>query len=243
MLEALLSTLTLSGAVSAAVAARWAVVRRRRLAREREILALVEEIPVGNIGHLSPRLAELAAQARVVRLLLATPLCRYHPPVLRETPWGRRSRCDQYDLALSDARRALWDWLLLFRSLGERDRYVLGGLGVSLTPFYSALFETVVSNRSADPWEKSCIPRPRTSTSCSRSCGGPCMTCAASRSLCSARCMILIVGRVYRYGSDGVVRADAGPASVAQLGAVRRPAGQGRGGRPGGAGARECGEN
>ena len=90
MLEALLSTLTLSGAVSAAVAARWAVVRRRRLAREREILALSEEIPVGNIGHLSPRLAELAAQARVVRLLLATPLCRYHPPVLR-TPWASRA--------------------------------------------------------------------------------------------------------------------------------------------------------
>lgn len=57
MLRALLSTLTLSGAVSVAVAARWAVVRRRRLVREREVLALSEETPVGNIGHLSPRLA------------------------------------------------------------------------------------------------------------------------------------------------------------------------------------------
>jgi hypothetical protein len=67
-------------------------------------------------------------------------------------------RCDQYDLALSDARRALWDWLLLFRSLGERDRYVLGGLGVSLTPFYRALFKPGVFDRSADPWEDTLYP-------------------------------------------------------------------------------------
>lgn len=154
----MLSTLTLSGAVSAAVAARWVAVRRRRLARERELQALSEETPVGNLGHLSPRLAELAAQARVVRLLLATPLHRYHAPVLRETPWGRRARCDQYDLALSDARRALWDWLLLFRGLGERDRLVLGDLGVTLTPFYSALFKPGLFDRSADPWEEGLYP-------------------------------------------------------------------------------------
>jgi len=158
MLRPLLATLTVSGAVSAAVAARWAVVHRRRLARDRELQALSEETPVGNLGHLSPHLAELAAQARVVRLLLATPICRYHPPVLRETPWGRRSRCDQYDLALSEARRALWDWLLLFRKLGERDRHVLGNLGVSLTPFYRALFQPGVFDRSADPWEETLYP-------------------------------------------------------------------------------------
>jgi len=158
MLDALLATLTVSGAVSAAVAARWAVVYRHRLARDREIQALSEETPVGNLGHLSPHLAELAAEARVVRLLLATPLRRYHPPMLRETPWGRRSRCDQYDRALSEARRALWDWLLLFRKLGERDRHVLGGLGVSLTPFYSALFKPGVFDRSADPWEEALYP-------------------------------------------------------------------------------------
>lgn len=158
MLRALLTTLTVSGAVSAAVAARWAVVHRRRLARDAEIQALSEETPVGNLGHLSPRLAELAAQARVVRLLLATPLRRSHPPVLHETPWGRRSRCDQYDRALSEARRALWDWLLLFRKLGERDRLVLADLGVTLTPFYSALFKPGVFDRSADPWEDTLYP-------------------------------------------------------------------------------------
>lgn len=158
MLGALLATLTVSGAMSAAVAARWAVVHRRRLARDREIQALSEETPVGNLGHLSPRLAELAAQARVVRLLLATPLRRSHPPVLHETPWGRRSRCDQYDRALGEARRALWDWLLLFRTLGERDRHVLAGLGVTLTPFYRALFKPGVFDRSADPWEETLYP-------------------------------------------------------------------------------------
>lgn len=158
MFTALLSTLTLTGAVTAAVAARYYVVQRRRVAREHELRALSEEAPVGSGAHLSPRLAELATQARVVRLLLATPLHRYRAPVLHETPWGRRSRCDQYDRALGDARRALWDWLLLFRGLGERDRHVLGGLGVSLAPFYGALFKPGVFDRSADPWEETLYP-------------------------------------------------------------------------------------
>ncbi len=157
-MTALLSTLTLTGAVSAAVVTRCWVVHRRRVARDHELRALSEEAPVGNAAHLSPRLAELAGQARVVRLLLATPLHRYQRPALHETPWGRRARCDQYDRALGDARRALWDWLLLFRGLGERDRHVLGGLGVSLAPFYGALFKPGVFDRSADPWEETLYP-------------------------------------------------------------------------------------
>ena len=109
MFTALLTTLTLSGAVSTAVAARWVVVHRRRRARAAELEALSDDPPAGSAAHLSPSLAHLAAQARVVRLMLATPLQRCEPPVLRETPWGRRARCGQYDLALGDARRKLGD--------------------------------------------------------------------------------------------------------------------------------------
>jgi hypothetical protein len=158
MLTALLTTLTLSGAVSTAVAARWVVVHRRRRARAAELEALSDDPPVGSAAHLSPSLAHLAAQARVVRLMLATPLQRCEPPVLHETPWARRARCGQYDLALGDARRALWEWLLLFRRLGERDRHVLCGLGVSVAPFYGALFRPGVFDRSADPWEEGLYP-------------------------------------------------------------------------------------
>ena len=103
-------------------------------------------------------LAHVVAQARVVRLMLATPLERGEPPLLHETPWGRRARCDQYDLALCDARRALWEWLLLFRRLGERDRHFLLALGVSVAPFYDTLFRPGVFDRSQDPWEETLYP-------------------------------------------------------------------------------------
>ncbi len=154
----MLATLTLSGAVSTAFAARCVVVHRRRRARAAEIEALSDDAPTGSAAHLSPSLAHLTAQARVVRLMLATPLRRGEPPLLRETPWGRRARCDEYDLALGDARRALWEWLLLFRRLGERDRHVLHALGVSVAPFYSALLRPGVFDRSADPWEQTLYP-------------------------------------------------------------------------------------
>ena len=158
MFTALLTTLTLSGAASTALAARWYVVRRRRLARAAELEALSDDPPVGSAAHLSPSLAHVATQARVVRLMLATPLRRCEPPVLHETPWGRRARCDQIDLALVDARRALYEWLLLFRRLGERDRHLLGGLGVSVAPFYNVLLRPGVFDRSDDLWEQTLYP-------------------------------------------------------------------------------------
>ena len=157
MLTALLTTLTLSGAVSTAVAARWVVVQRRRKRRAAELLALNDDTPTSTV-HLGPALAHVVAQARVVRLMLATPLERGEPPLLHETPWGRRARCDQYDLALCDARRALWEWLLLFRRLGERDRHFLLTLGVSVAPFYDTLFRPGVFDRSQDPWEETLYP-------------------------------------------------------------------------------------
>ena len=35
---------------------------------------------------------------------------------------------------------------------------MLGGLGVSLAPFYGALFKPGVFDRSADPWEQTLYP-------------------------------------------------------------------------------------
>ena len=153
-MQRLLATLTLSGAVSTAVAARWYAVHRRRRSRDAELQALSDDDAHDLAHHLGPALAHVVAQARVVRLMLATPLQRALQPLLHETPWGRRARCDQYDLALCDARRALWEWLLLFRRLGERDRHLLLTLGVSVAPFYDVLLRPGVFDRSDDPWEQ-----------------------------------------------------------------------------------------
>lgn len=157
MLGVLSWTLTASGALVTAIATRWAVNHRQRRVRARELDRLSDDAPAST-AHLSPSLAHLTHQARVVRLMLATPLQRYRVPVLHDTPWSRRAACDQYDLALSDARRALWEWLLLFRRLGEPDRQLLASLGVTLAPFYSALFKPGVFDRSADLWEETLYP-------------------------------------------------------------------------------------
>jgi len=158
MLHWLSWTLTASGALITAIAARRVVQHRQRRHRARELERLGDDLPAGSTAHLSPSLAHLAVQARVVRLSLATPLQRYAAPLLHDTPWGRRAACDEYDLAISDARRALWEWLLLFRRLGEPDRQLLGSLGLTLAPFYTALFKPGVFDRSPDLWEETLYP-------------------------------------------------------------------------------------
>lgn len=157
MLALLSWTITAGSALVTAAAARWAVHQRQRRVRARELERLGDD-PIGNTAHLSPSLAHLAVQARVVRLSLATPLERWQVPLLHDTPWGRRAACDQYDLALSDARRALWEWLLLFRRLGEPDRQLLSALGLSLAPFHAVLFKPGVFDRSDDLWEQTLYP-------------------------------------------------------------------------------------
>lgn len=150
--------ITVSAGVTAAAAARWWSQERRREARVRELQALSESEADDATGGLSPALAELARQARLVRLALATPMSRWDTPLVRETPWGRRARCDEYDRSIGEARRALWEWLLLFRRLGERDRLFLLNLGLSPAPFHAALFRPGVFDRSDDLWEEVLYP-------------------------------------------------------------------------------------
>jgi hypothetical protein len=87
----LLATLTLSGAMSTAFAARCYVVHRRRAARAAELEALSEDAPIGSGAHLSPSLAHLAAQARMVRMMLATPLRRGEAAAAARDPVGSAS--------------------------------------------------------------------------------------------------------------------------------------------------------
>lgn len=151
-------TIGVGATVTAAAAARWYAVQRRQSARLRELQALSDEPTPHALAHLSPPLAQLARQAQAVRHALATPLRRWSVVLVRDTPWGRRARCDEYDLAIGDARRALWEWLLLFRRLGERDRQLLQGLGLSPAPFHAALFRPGVFDRSDDLWEEVLYP-------------------------------------------------------------------------------------
>lgn len=150
-------TVTACAGATAAAAVRWWARERERRGRVRELEELSEGEDAGT-GHLSPALAELARQARAVRQALATPVARWETPLLRDTPWGRRARCDEYDRAIGEARRALWEWLLLFRRLGERDRQTLLALGLSTAPFYQALFRQGVFDRTDDLWEEVLYP-------------------------------------------------------------------------------------
>jgi hypothetical protein len=123
----------------------------RRLARSDVTLPLA-------VGHLSPALSRLTVAARTVRLLLETPVTRYLDAPIRATPWGRRQVCDEYDLALSDARRALWEWIVDARRLGRQDRACLRGLGVDLVPIGEVFTRGEGLERTDDIWDERLWP-------------------------------------------------------------------------------------
>ncbi len=152
------SELALSAALASGVAIRWWRRRQRRRSWEREIQALDDESCTTPPEHLSPALVSLARHTRTVRLQLETPLRRYSEPLLSDTPWSRRRRCSETDLALCEARLALWEWLRSFRALAQSDLEVLRALGLSLRPFRGVLFRTGIFDRTTDPWEQNLFP-------------------------------------------------------------------------------------
>lgn len=129
---------------------RWWRRHRRELALERE-LAEANGDALHIPDHLSPRLAVLAEETHRLRLELETPVRRIRAPLLSETPWARRRRCNEFDAALYDVRRAVWDWLSMLRHLDLEDRALLGQLGLSLVPFRRVLFGC---DRTGDVWEQ-----------------------------------------------------------------------------------------
>ena len=138
------------GAVPLYVGYRW----WRRQRREREIERELDEANGEALDipeHMSPRLAELASATHRLRLELETPIRRVRAPLMSETPWARRQRCDEYDAALYEVRRAIWDWLRLLRRLGSSERQLLGELGLSVAPVRRLLFGC---DRTSDVWEQ-----------------------------------------------------------------------------------------
>ncbi len=150
------ATATATAAVAAATV-RWWVRKRRQAARLRALSRANEDLGPRKLSHLSPQLAGLVEQTRLLRLQLETPLLRFSPG-LGDTPWGRRERFAEYDNALCDARRALWEWMHLFKHLGRHDLEYLYSLGLSLGPFRGVLLKRGVFDRSDDPWEQMLYP-------------------------------------------------------------------------------------
>ena len=124
---------------------------------QRRIEAASVDLPL-DTRHLTPRLASLTVSARTTRLLLETPLHRFDETLVRETPWRLRERLTSYDLALADARLALWQWLLALRRLDEAERALLRSLGLDPRPLWATIYRPGVFDRSADPFDESLYP-------------------------------------------------------------------------------------
>jgi len=150
---------TVSGTGVTAAAVRVRRTRARRLAMLRRLEQIHVDLPL-EVDHLTPRLGQLAVQARMVRLVLETPLHRFFDPRLRETPWGRRERCDDYDLAIVEARRALWEWLLAVDGLDHADRGLLRQLGLGIGRLRSVMRQPGVFERTDDVFEETLYPMP-----------------------------------------------------------------------------------
>lgn len=120
-----------------------ALIEARRQSRNlrRELRALGEGEAPPPIDHLSPTLARMVEETRMVRIALAEPLQAvraWHAadasPILARVDVGDGSdldRCDELDVALVNARRAVWDWVRTVERLPEADQSQLESLGLS----------------------------------------------------------------------------------------------------------------
>lgn len=144
--------LPLSSTVLGVLAARWVRrrARNRRLESEQAAQRTAEQVSLPK--HLSPGLRRVAHGAYTLGLILDEPIRRAPDPLMAELPWVRRAHCDEYDLAMTDIRRAVWEWLKEVERLSEPERRRLGELGLSPRPFRRLLYASL--DRTDDPWEE-----------------------------------------------------------------------------------------
>ena len=133
--------------------------RRRHRDVQRTLAALDREVPPA-LEHLPPSLARVALATRLLRLQLETPLQRLADAETRmhELPWRRRERLLDYDVALTEARRALWEWLTLLAALGTADKIRLRALGLDPRPLRTLVFAPGVLERTAHPFDDAWFP-------------------------------------------------------------------------------------
>jgi len=115
--------------------------RRQRANLRREMKSLDEAVAPEEMPHLSRALGRLLEDTRMLRLALAEPIqaarawySADRSPLLARVDVGDGSdldRCDEVDVALVNARRAVWDWVRAVEALPEADQRTLEGLGLT----------------------------------------------------------------------------------------------------------------
>ncbi len=115
--------------------------RRQHANLRRELRALGTGESNAAPEHLSPTLARMVEETRMLRIALAEPLQAvqaWHAAdsskILAHVDVGDGSdldRCDELDLALVNARRAVWDWCSAVERLPTADQHLLETLGLS----------------------------------------------------------------------------------------------------------------
>lgn len=114
--------------------------RRQSINVRSELKALSEAVQVEVPHHLSPALARMLEETRMLRIALAEPLQAAQAwraadasKILAHVDIGDGSdldRCDEVDLALVNARRAVWDWVSAVECLPDNDQRQLESLGL-----------------------------------------------------------------------------------------------------------------
>ncbi len=115
--------------------------RRQSVNLRREIKALDQTAAPDGLEHLSPGLARTLEDTRMLRIALAEPIQAARAWHAADgSPWLARvdvgdgsdlDRCDEVDVALVNARRAVWDWVSAVEALPEDDQRTLEGLGLT----------------------------------------------------------------------------------------------------------------
>ncbi|MBV1857146.1 MAG: hypothetical protein KUG77_01955 [Nannocystaceae bacterium] len=138
--------LELLTAALTATAASWAVVRgTQNVFRRRAVGVRLAQLEVAlplEVDHLPPCLQSLVCGARATRRVLETPLSR----VLSAGSW----RYTDFDLAVTEARRTLWDWMCGLQGLGAADYALLRELRLDPRPLRGLLYAPGVFERGED---------------------------------------------------------------------------------------------
>ncbi len=139
-------SLELLTAALTATAASWAVVRgAQNVFRRRAVGARLAQLEVTlplEVDHLPPRLQGLVRGARATRRVLETPLSR----LLSAGSW----RFADFDMAVTEARRTLWDWMCGLQGLGAADYALLRELRLDPRPLRGLLYAPGVFERGED---------------------------------------------------------------------------------------------
>ncbi|MBZ5709864.1 hypothetical protein [Nannocystis pusilla] len=135
--------------------------RRQHVNLDRELRALAEmsEPPAPTMHHLTPALAHLFEETRLLQTVLEEPLQAARAwQAADRSPWLARvdvgdgsdlDRLEEVDVALVNARRAVWDWLSTVEALPEADRETLVGLGLSVGTVRGAIEERDAFRRTS----------------------------------------------------------------------------------------------